>query len=299
MAIRRLAYAELRVDDAEAALAFQRDTMGLRELARDGDRVFLGCGADASCDLIVMPGGTGVASFAFTVDGDEDLDRYAARLADAGVDSERRSEPAPGFGAALRFRLPSGHTMELVTAPDAEIYRHPAYARPAPPIGVAPADVDHITIGIETSDAIKATVALLREALDFKVSDVIELAPGDWLGAWTRSGEAHHDLGLMRCGPGETLHHLAWELDGLGHIAAAADALAAAGHPLETGPGRHGVGGNLYAYFWAPGGNRYELSAEMPRVTGGRDAPHVRLAREFNSFSAWGIARPDTFTRGS
>lgn len=299
MAIRRLAYAELRVDDAGASLAFQRDAMGLRELAREGERVFFGCGADGSCDLVTTPGGTGVASFAFSVDSEDDLARYAARLADAGVASERRADPAPGFGSALRFQLPSGHTMELVTAPEADVYRHPAYARLAPSVGVAPGDLDHITIGIESSDAIKATVELLRRALDFKASDVIELAPGDWLGAWTRCGEAHHDLGLMRCGPGETLHHLAWELDGLGHVAAAADALAAAGQPLETGPGRHGVGGNVYAYFWAPGGNRYELSAEMPRVPGGRDEPHVRLARSFNSFSAWGIPRPETFTRGS
>lgn len=299
MAIRRLAYAELRVDDVGASLAFERDAMGLREVGREGERTFLGCGGDGSCDLAVVPGGTGVASFAFSVDGEEDLERCAARLAAAGVASERRSDAVPGFAAGLRFALPSGHAMELVTAPGADVYRHPATARPAPPIGVAPGDLDHITIGIEGSTAIQATVALLRTALDFKVSDVIETAPGEWLGAWTRAGECHHDLGLMRCGPGETLHHLAWELDGLGHMAAAADALAACGRPLETGPGRHGVGGNLYSYFWAPGGNRYELSAEMPRVPGDRDEPHVRLASSFNSFSAWGIPRPETFTRGS
>jgi catechol 2,3-dioxygenase len=103
----------------------------------------------------------------------------------------------------------------------------------------------------------------------------------------------------MRCGAGQTLHHMAFELDGIGHLTAAADQLGAAGVPLEAGPGRHGVGGNLYAYFWAPGGNRYELSAEMPRVPGARDAPNVRLASSVNSFSAWGTPRPDTFTRGS
>ena len=295
MAIQRLAYAELWVDDLGAATAFERDIFGLTELAREDGRVAYSCDPGGSCDLIVLAGRTGVAAFAFGVDSDEDLDRYAARLASEGVACERRDDPAPGFASGLAFTLPGGHTMLLVTAGDERTYRHPTAARR----GVGPADADHITIGVEDSAQIQATVALLRRALDFRVSDIIESEPGNWLGAWTRAGECHHDLGLMRCGPGETLHHMAFELDGMGHITAAADRLGAARVPLETGPGRHGVGGNLYAYFWAPGGNRYELSAEMPRVAGARDVPNVRVASSFNAFSAWGIPRPDTFRRGS
>jgi len=299
MAIQRLAYAELGVDDLGAATAFERDIFGLTEIAREDGRVAYSCDKGGSCDLVVLAGRAGVAAFAFGVDGEEDLDHYATRLASADVATERRSDPAPGFRSGLAFTLPSGHTMLLVAAGDERTYRHPTSAPRRVRRGVGPGDADHITIGIEDSARIEATVDLLRRALDFRVSDIIEVEPGNWLAAWTRAGECHHDLGLMRCGPGETLHHMAFEFDGIGHITAAADQLGAAGVPIETGPGRHGVGGNLYAYFWSPGGNRYELSAEMPRVPGARDVPNVRLASSFNAFSAWGLARPDTFTRGS
>jgi catechol 2,3-dioxygenase len=297
MALQKLAYAELRVPDLEAALAFDVGVLGLDELAREDGRVYLGC--DRSCDLILSARGTGAPAFALAVDTEEELERCSERLRAQGVDSERRSSPAPGHESALRFRLPSGHALELVPAPRAPIYPHPADADGPAPRGIAPADVDHITIGLANSDTMKANVELLRGALGFRVSDIVEAAPGDWLGAWTRAGEYHHDVAMLRCGPDESLHHLAWRLGGLDHLKAAADRLALAGLPLEAGLGRHGVGGNLYAYFWTPGGNRYELSAEMPRVAGARDEPHVRLAAEFNSFSAWGTQRPDTFTRGS
>jgi catechol 2,3-dioxygenase len=135
--------------------------------------------------------------------------------------------------------------------------------------------------------------------LGFRISDIFLNADDEWQAAWTRVGELHHDIGLIRCQPGASLHHLAWTVDNIEHHKRAADTLAGAGHTLETGPGRHGVGGNLYSYFWTPGGNRYELSAEMPRILGDRSDPLVRNAGDFNAFSAWGAARPDSFTRGS
>ncbi|GAA3056230.1 hypothetical protein GCM10010464_21250 [Pseudonocardia yunnanensis] len=140
---------------------------------------------------------------------------------------------------------------------------------------------------------------MLSEGLGFAISDFLVSADEEWQAAWTRVGTVHHDIGLIRCQPGASLHHLAWTVDDMEHQKRAADILASSAHAVETGPGRHGVGRNLYSYFWTPGGNRYELSAEMPRIIGERRDPVVHKAGEFNAFSAWGAPRPESFTRGS
>jgi catechol 2,3-dioxygenase len=298
MAIQKLQSAELRVRDVEEALEFDLGVLGLTELARDRGRAFLSCSSDRVYDLALSNGGTGARSFAFSVDSEEDLGVYAERLESVGVGTETRHDAAPGQSLALRFSLPSGHAVDLVPRPDRPLYPHPAQPGVARR-GIAPTDIDHITVAIADAATVRSTVRVLQEGLGFRASDIVEAGPGDWLGVWTRAGELHHDLGLLRCRPADTLHHLAWTMEGFDHLKVAADHLARAGLELETGPGRHGVGGNLYAYFWTPGGNRYELSAEMPRIPGSRSEPNVRSTASFNSFSAWGTSRPESFAKGS
>lgn len=303
MGLQKLACAELRVKSVAEAVAFNTEIFGLTEIAGDGRRRFFTCGADGgsggSAQLILVGGGTGVASFTFSVDAADDLEMYAGRLGALGVECEKRTDAAPGQGMALVFTLPTGQRVELAPEPDRAVYPHPARDRAAVRRGVGADDIDHITLAFGTTASGTAAVRVLSEGLGFAVSDLVLDSRGEWVGAWTRAGELHHDVGLIRCQRGASLHHVAWTLRGAEHLNTAVDVLASAGHGLETGPGRHGVGGNLYAYFWAPGGNRYELSAEMPRVVGDRREPLVHDATSFNSFSAWGISRPDSFTRGS
>jgi catechol 2,3-dioxygenase len=94
----------------------------------------------------------------------------------------------------------------------------------------------------------------------------------------------------------ETLDHLAWTMRDCEHYRNAADALSELEIPLEAGIGRHRLGGNMFAYFWSPGGNRYELSGFMPSV----DNTDPGLWDDFErAFSAWGQRPPESFGRGS
>lgn len=202
-------------------------------------------------------------------------------------------------GPGLVCRLSTRHEVVLVPRPDRPLYRHPGFDAGSRRRGIGPADIDHITIAFSDEADARATAHVLSDGLGFAISDILVNADEEWQAAWTRVGSVHHDIGLIRCQPGASLHHLAWTLDNVEHQKRAADILASSGHALEAGPGRHGVGGNLYSYFWTPGGNRYELSAEMPRILGERCDPVVHMAGEFNAFSAWGAPRPESFTRGS
>lgn len=291
MSITQGAYARLRVDDLQAAVDFNTDVLGLKELGREDGVVALGCGLDERCDLELVEGGTGVTLVGLDVDSEENLDHYEGRLRERGVDSERRSDPHAGVGEVLAFTAPNGLAIELAVAPPG-----PPYLNPGAAVwrhGIAPVDFDHITLKVPDPDGM---VAFLREALDFAVSDEMRPEPDRLMAAWTRTGGVHHDIAMFRGPEHQTLHHYALRLDSFEHLKHAADRLAAAGIKVEAGPGRHSVGGNCYLFFWAPGGNRYELSAEMPRAAG----PDPRIWSDLASaFSAWGATPPADFAEGS
>lgn len=298
MPLQKLAHAELKVDDVDQALGFHIETLGLTELARDNGTVFLGCGVDDNYDLALTAGGSGVAHFALEVTSDGDLEAYGERLTDMGIEVESRDGGEPGQKKSIRFTAPSGHVIELVTLEQRQCYLHPGSARQTRR-GVAPLDVDHITL---LTPDVKGLVDFLTEALDFKVSDVFSPAPGVWAAAWTRVGEHHHDVAMLGgpdLPPHLSLHHLAFGMTSMDHIKQGADALAQANFPLEVGPGRHGIGANLFAYFYAPGGNRYELTAEMARAADPKVEPNMWSELFPKGFSAWGQAPPESFQGGS
>ncbi|MGO4690346.1 VOC family protein [Glaciibacter sp. 2TAF33] len=299
MSLQKLAHAELRVTDLDVEIAFLTEVIGLQIMHRDGDRVFFGCGYDRNVDLVIRGGGTGVESFAVQVDSEDDLEHYTRRLEEAGVAVNRMSEPIPDVEAAIEFALPSGHRMELVLQREREqALLHPALTKAKKGYGgINPIDLDHITLRVEN---IKELSEFLASTLDFCISEAVQSSPGVWSGAWTRVGDQHHDVAMRQKRPGadETLDHLCWTLTSFEHLKVASDYFAQAGFRTETGPGRHGVGGNLYSYIWGPGGNRYEMTAEMARLVS-RTAPTKIWTDLSGTFSAWGDTPPESFSRGS
>jgi catechol 2,3-dioxygenase len=289
MAITGLSHVELAVDDVDGAIEFHRGAFGLEEVGRDGDTVYLGVDGDTGYLLALTSGGTGVRHFAVDVESEDDLETYAKRLADLGIRAERRGDGEPGQGESLRFSAPSDHVIELVVANGA----HSALGGSLAPLGL-----DHITL--RTGNP-RELAEFFREGLDCRISDaaVAPPVPGGWGAAWTRFGDLHHDIAMMASPPpraSDTLDHLAWTMENVEHSKRAADALSEFELGLEAGIGRHRLGGNLFAYFWAPGGNRYELSGEMPRV----QETEPGLWEDFaHAFSAWGQTPPESFSRGS
>lgn len=299
MAIQKLGFAELRVTNLEAALSFYQGIMGLTPFGQHGQTYYFGCGLDETIDLAVTPGGTGVVRFAFQCESEEDLTQYAAKLRAAGVTAEERTESDPTVRKSLRFQLPSGHTMELVVFQEQRPYLRPAApARAGSRNGITPNDVDHVTLSVH-APRVRTLAEFLRDVLDFKISDIFQPAPDVWAAVWTRVGEWHHDLAMLGGeDPSWTLHHLAWTLQDIDHIKRFVDVMCAAGVRVEYGIGRHGLGSNLYCYFFEPGGNRFELTAEMPRAVQQRAEPLIWT--DFpEAASAYGVLPPESFGRGT
>lgn len=289
--ITQVAYAEISVDDLQAATDFHVDVVGMAESGRENGTVGLNCGVDGRTDLLLTEGGTGARTIGLEVESEEDLEFYRSALEKRGIEAAPSTDPRPDVVRALTFRAPSGHAIELAERTPGPAYLNVGQAGMRR--GIGPNDFDHITLKVP--DPVAMT-EFLTGALGFSVSDEMRPEPGVVAAAWTRAGFLHHDVAMFRGPEAQTLHHYALRLDSFEHLKQAADRLAAAGIKVEAGPGRHSVGGNVYLFFWAPGGNRLEFSAEMPRVGAGETKVWTDLP---SAFSTWGATPTPTFTDGS
>ncbi len=298
MPIQKLAHAEIRVNDISEAVDYNVNIFGLNEIGRDGDTVFLGCGLDNDYDLALVPGGTGIGHLAYQVANEDDLKMYKRRISDLGIKVEERTDAGPGNHKSIDFLLPATNKpirMELIVVENQRSYYNPASTPHRSLTGAGPLDLDHL--GIKVADAKKFSEFVIA-AMDFKLSDIFMPKPEVYAAVWSRSREYHHDLAFFGgAGCDETLDHIAWRFEGIEHMKRALDMLAPHGLQLEFGIGRHEVGANLYAYFWVHG-NRYELSAEMPRVTDDNAEPIIWDDIK-ESMSSWRSQMPESFKKGS
>ncbi|MFB6206415.1 MAG: VOC family protein [Haloglomus sp.] len=292
--LQRIEHAHVHVENLDDAVAFYTDAMGLVELERDGDTVYLGTGLTDNFDLAVTEGGTGIEHTAVRASDESVVDDYETRLADEGVPVERVDGADPGQETGVRFEMPSGMPLEVVTVSDTP-YAHAEVSNPAR-AGHAPSCLDHVQLF--TPD-IHADMTFLRDTVGMPISDIA--GPMDDIEvAFARCNTIHHDVALKAMpddGPDHAgLHHVAWGFDDIGHIKLFLDTVAGRGMEFERGIGRHYAGNNLYAYIWEPGGNRFELCSEAAVVK--TDEPNHAPDYE-TATTAWGPDAPPSFSEGS
>jgi catechol 2,3-dioxygenase-like lactoylglutathione lyase family enzyme len=107
--------------DLEAARAFYRDALGLREveegvfrLADDGVLLLFDPTLSSQSGRVVPSHGpTGAVHIAFSV-GEGELDAWRERLADLGVELEQDQDWERGGARSLYVRDPAGNSVELV-----------------------------------------------------------------------------------------------------------------------------------------------------------------------------------------
>ncbi len=181
----------------------------------------------------------------------------------------------------LGFRDPGGTRVSCAGPGSAEIELSAS--------GLRPRRLGHANLKVREPAAVSR---FWVRALGMLLSEQI----GDDL-AFLRLGAEHHNLGL-RVGEQTMLHHLGFEIPGWDAYRPVLDQLSGAGYPVEFGPGRHGVGRNLFVYVVDPSsGLRLELFADMARV-GHQEDPEIapirwraedRMTRTLN---VWGSAPP-------
>ncbi len=287
----RLEHVALGVSDLEENLRWYRDLIGLREVARKGETVFLAVGAKPTWDVALIPGGSGLEYFSITVDDEEELRAHADRLRAAGVEVAELEDLDPLISHAVEFQLPSHHRVRLVVPEKREVY---TVATDVFFDAVqAPKELHHVNLAVED---IQLLEDFLVGNLGMAISDHVYFHPGGPLGlGFWRFGENHHDIAAVSAG-GDGLHHFAFIVPGVGDLVAFADRLSALGWPqLENGIGRHGPGNNLYMYTRDPQGNIVEFCSDIARIND-RGAPFRVWDSAAEAGNLWGpVHPPDSF----
>jgi catechol 2,3-dioxygenase len=257
----RLSHVEVRVPDLELAAAYYTEVLGLLEVDREAERVYLKCWDEHDHHSVVLRFAPryGLEHMSFKVEHPDDLERFERSVEAAGATVKRLAAGEEcGQGEAIRFDTPSGHEMELVARMEKVGNLLPKTNPPPEPmglVGVHPPRIDHVFL---TAEDLDASTRFYREVLGFHLTEQVVSNDGHLLAAWLERSHTPHDLALVT-GPNGGLHHFAFWVDDWNEVRRTADLLAINGVRTDVGPTRHGATRGYTIYFFDPAGNRNEV----------------------------------------
>jgi catechol-2,3-dioxygenase len=241
---------DLGVRDVAAAARFFTDVWRLEKVAERNGAVYLrGSGAYHHILSLHPRGQPELLCINLAASSRDAVDRLHASVRAAGataIDAPAAvTEPGGGYG--FGFMDPEGRVVRVI----AENARH-ADAAPAPD---RPIKITHLVLNTPRQEE---AAAFWVAALGFKVSDRSLLT-------FVRCNSDHHSIAFH---PGEspTLHHIAFEMADFDSVMRGAGRMRDTGRPIEWGPGRHGPGNNVFAYFVGPEDFVIEYTAEIAQV---------------------------------
>lgn len=281
----------LATPDIERQAEHYKDVVGLGEVGRTADEIYLACPQDA-CSIVLRRAATAAcAKLALRVPADTDLAAVEKDLKDLGITPQAASDPVPGIARALTFSGPCGLVFEVVNE------------RPQSAVsvdkGIVPNRLGHVAFVVND---IQEAVRFLEEGLGFRISD--------WMGdffAFMRCGPDHHTVNFIK-GDATRMHHHAFEARDFSHIKDTCDLLGAKRIPLIWGPGRHGIGHNIFTYHYNPDQQIVEVYTELDQMSDeskgyfdprpwhedNPQRPKVWTPGPFTS-NIWGIPTPEKF----
>jgi catechol 2,3-dioxygenase len=280
MSITRIGHVAFTVTDLERSTRFAQDIIGLREVQRTDEVAYL-TSATRHHQLRLRAGNHHVCDeIGFDVDSPEGWQTLLDRVADAGFDVTEGEDPL--CTQVFRFTIDDGPTLALCSG--AAATDHVRYSAP----GARPRKLGHVTIA---SPATERIGSVLTNVLGFRLSDRLPLgehADGDL--TWYRCNADHHAIGLT---PGPAgVHHYAFELDGFAAFGTMGDHLLANGKRYIWGPGRHGPGDNLFAYFEDADGSMIEIYSDMQQIEDESTYERSSWPDVASSANVWGPAPP-------
>ncbi|MXP23322.1 catechol 1,2-dioxygenase [Gordonia sp. HNM0687] len=254
----------------ETSLHFFRDILGMEEVERVGDTVYLrGYQEMKHHSLVLFASDTAIVdSHSFRVRRPQDVELFYEEFSAQGVEvAELPAGHQAGRGTALRFVVPySGHAFELyydIDAPAAppEISSR-LLSNSSRRRGLGVRRLDHFNIQA-SPEYVGDAERWLRDALGFKRREYVYVPDNDMLiASWTSVTSQVHDLAIAMSltGQNSQMHHVAFNLENHSDLIVAADTLRDLDVKFHCGPGKHGIGQAMYLYVEEPGsGHRIEL----------------------------------------
>jgi len=248
--VKKIAHAAYETPDLDRQIEYYTDILGLTLASREKDAAYLASTLDHHSVVLRKGDRSRCVRIGFQIGPDDDLDAFEKQTAAHGIRTTRKKDPEPSIADMVAFDDPKGTTMEVFKRGE---FAHQKF----PDKGIVPHKLGHVAFFVKDP---KKTTDFYCNVLGFRVSD--------WMGdffSFLRCGTDHHTINLMK--DEEDRHfHTAFELRDWGHMLTACDHLSLNGYKLLWGPGRHGIGHNLFAYHRAPNGLITELFAQLDQM---------------------------------
>jgi catechol 2,3-dioxygenase-like lactoylglutathione lyase family enzyme len=287
--VKKISHATYETPDLDRQTEYYTEILGLTVTGREKDSVYFASTIDHHAVVLRKGDHARCVRLGFQLGTDDDLGAFEKQTAGHGIKMQRKNDPGPGIADMVSFADPKGTVMEVFKsgAPAPQKYSTK---------GIVPHKLGHVAFFVTD---VKGATDFYCNVLGFRVSD--------WMGdffSFLRCGPDHHTINLMQSE--EDRHfHTAFELRDWAHLQTACDYLSVNGYKLLWGPGRHGIGHNLFAYHRAPNGLITETFAELDRMNENmgyfeprpwhRDRPQRPKvwAKDHTASNYWGIMPTD------
>jgi catechol 2,3-dioxygenase-like lactoylglutathione lyase family enzyme len=248
--VKKIAHATYETPDLDRQVAYYTDILGLNLVAKEKDQAFLASTIDHHSVVLRKGDAARCARLGFQIGIDDDLREFDKQTAAHGIKTQRVNDPGPSIAEMITFEDPKGTVIE--------VFKRGEFSQQGfPNKGIVPHKLGHVAFFVKD---VKRTTDFYCDVLGFRVSD--------WMGdffSFLRCGADHHTINLMRSEQ-DRHFHTAFELRDWGHMLTACDYLSLNGYKLLWGPGRHGIGHNLFTYHRAPNGMITELFAQLDQM---------------------------------
>lgn len=263
---------EIRLPDPGSATAFLAGVWGLTEVIRSGESVYLrGSGRAAYIIGLHRSTSRSVKSLTFQCH-EEEAAVLRQRIAESGRPCRAVESADPGGGVGFEVTLPEG-----------EIFRFLAGCDSLEPMDNSdmPRQLTHVVFN--SADA-EASACFAEQFLGCRISDRTKGM------IFVRCNRTHHSIAFARAGY-SSLNHIAFEMKDIDAVMRGIGRMRDAGFSPVWGPGRHGPGNNVFAYFIAPFGGVIEFSTPTNEVPDNYPAGNPEdWVWPANRIDQWGVS---------
>jgi catechol 2,3-dioxygenase-like lactoylglutathione lyase family enzyme len=248
--VKKIAHVSYEMPDVEKQTDYYTNILGMTLIAKEKDATFLSNTVDHHSVVLRNGPQAQCVRVGFQIGEGDDLDAFEKQVQAHGIKTQRKKDPEPSIAELVTFEDPKGTVMEVFKRAD---FSHQKFQAS----GIVPHKLGHVAFHVTD---VKQTTKFYCDVLGFRESD--------WMGdffSFLRCGPDHHTINLVETGTNRHFH-TAFELRDWGHIQTACDFLSVNGYKLLWGPGRHGIGHNLFTYHRSPAGLITELFAELDHM---------------------------------
>ncbi|MED0715210.1 catechol 2,3-dioxygenase [Aeribacillus sp. FSL K6-1121] len=299
--IAHLGHVELLTPKFEESTFFFKNILGLQEVYRNNESVYLRCWGDYEEYSIKLTKSdqAGVGHTALRTISAEALERKAKAIEATGrgigwIDGDK------GHGRAYRYYGPDGHIMELYY--ESNFYQAPDHLRPTlknqpqkfTGHGAAVKTLDHINY---LSSNPEADGEFAENVLGLRLTEQIVMNDGHKAAVWYRATNKSYDLVYTEDSTGSKgrLHHIAFAVESMSDIVRAANFFIDHDVFIEFAPSKHAINQTYFVYVYEPGGNRIEVCSGGYLILAPDWKPITWTEEERKRGQAWGNKTVETF----